>query len=100
MGGKIDRAANEFGIPFCLTFGNYGGVSNPALATTDDVRDRVASLARPDAGGIIGDFWLPLAVPADAGNEAAIHAIVGQMVEIGLLIDPDGPTYWKDAPGG
>ena len=99
MGGKIDRAANEFGIPFCLTFGKYGGVSNPALATTDDVRDRVASLERPDVGGIIGDFWPPLAISADAGKEAAVHAIVGQMVKIGLLIDPAGPTYRKDAPG-
>ena len=98
--GKIDRAANEFGIPFCLTFGKYGGVSNPALATTDEVRDRVVSLERPDVGGIIGGLWLPLYIPADAGNEAAIHAIVSQMAKIGLLIDPDGPTYRKDAPGG
>ena len=96
--GKIDRMSRELGIPFCLTFGGFGAA--PARGPTDVVRDRVASLECPDAGGIIGGLWLPLAVPADAGNEAAVHAIVGQMVEIGLLIDPDGPTYRKDAPGG
>ena len=93
--GKIDRMAKELGIPFCLTFGAFGAA--PARVPTDVVRDRVASLERPDAGGIIGGLWLPIYAPAGAGNEAAVHAIVGQLVKIGLLIDPDGPTYRKDA---
>ena len=96
--GKIDRAARELGIPFCLTFGCYG--SAPASVATDEVRDRVVSPARPDVGGITPDLCLPLYIAADAGNEAAVHAIVSQVVEIGLLIDPDGPTDRKDAPGG
>ena len=95
--GKIDRMAKELGIPFCLTFGDFGAA--PARVPTDVVRERVASLERPDAGDIIGGLWLPLYVPAGAGNEAAVHAIVSQMVEIGRLIDRCGPTYRKDAPG-
>ena len=79
--------------PLWLAFGNYG--NDPGQVTTEQVRNRLASLASSEPvklEGFGGAFCIPINLLPGGDN-----AIVAQLTDIARLIDPDGPTY-KDAP--
>ena len=80
--------------PLWLAFGNYG--NDPGQVTTEQVRNRLASLAPSEPvklEGFGGAFCIPIDLLPGGDN-----AIVAQLTNIARLIDPDGPTYNKDAP--
>ena len=81
--------------PLWLVFGNFGG-NDPAQVTTEQVRQRLASLAPSESvrlEGFGGAFCIPIALLPGGDN-----AIVAQLTDIARLINPDGPIYNKDAP--
>ena len=45
-----------------------------------------------------GDFCIPVPIPPGADDESALNSIVAQLTAIASRIDPNGPTYRKDAP--
>ena len=60
---------------------------------------RLASLGEPIKWETIGGhFCAHITIPPGADNESALNAIVAQLTQIAQLIDPNGPTYHKDAP--
>ena len=44
------------------------------------------------------DFCIPVPIPPGADDESALNSIVDQLTAIASRIDPNGPTYRKDAP--
>ena len=69
--------------------------------TPEQVRCRLAGL---DLGETVDgrfrsrSFCIPLPLQPGADDDTALNAIVAQLTQIAELIDPNGPTYRKDAP--
>ena len=85
--------------PLWLAFGNYG--NDPGQVTTEQVRNRLASLAPSDPmqlESFNGAFCVPIDLLPGGDDEATLSAIVAQLTDIACLIDPHIPTYHKDTP--
>ena len=85
--------------PLWLAFGNYG--NDPGQVTTEQVRNRLASLAPSDPmqlESFNGAFCVPIDLLPGGDDEATLNAIVAQLTDIACLIDPHIPTYHKDTP--
>ena len=83
--------------PLWLVFSDNFGPQSRLEVTTDQVRQRLADTASVAYEMLHGYFCVPIdLLPADS-SEAMRDALVRQLDDIAGKIDPDGPTYRKDA---
>ena len=83
--------------PLWLVFSDNFGLQSRLEVTTDQVRQRLADTASVAYEMLHGYFCVPIdLLPADS-SEAMRDALVGQLEGIARKINPDGPTYRKDA---
>ena len=81
--------------PLWLAFGNFGG-GDPGQVTTEEVRQRLASISSGEPIGFAG-FYLPIDLLPGGDSEAAFSSIIAQLTDIARLIDPHIPTYHRDS---
>ena len=85
--------------PLWLAFrDDFGG--KYSAVTTDQVRHHLAEMAPISAEIYGGAFCVPIDLPQGDSTEAVLGSLVGQIEDIARKIDPAGPTYRKDTPGG
>ena len=85
--------------PLWLAFrDDFGG--KYSAVTTEQVRHRLAEMDPISAEIYGGAFCVPIDLPQGDSTEAVLGSLVGQIEDIARKIDPAGPTYRKDAPGG
>ncbi len=94
--GTSDNIRDEMpDTPLRLSF--WRGKTAPYQVSLDEVRQRLGDEGQPGKGRRSHEFWVPIALPPDAGLQPARHAVADELKRIARLIDPDGPTY-QDAP--
>ena len=95
--GTSDNIRDEMpDTPLRLSF--WRGKTAPYQVSLDEVRQRLEGEGQPGKGRRSHEFWVPIALPPDAGLQPARHAVADELKRIARLIDPDGPTYRKDTP--
>ena len=95
--GTDDNARKEIpDKPLILSF--QGDQSH--RVSLDEVRRRLGDEGQPGLGRRKNEVWVPIALPSGADLPPDRLAVAEEIKRIARLIDPDGPTYKKDAPNG
>ena len=93
--GTDDNARKEMpDKPLILSF--QGDQSH--RVSLDEVRRRLGDEGQPGLGRRKNEVWVPIALPSGADLPPDRLAVAEEIERIARLIDPDGPTYKKDAP--
>ena len=95
-GLRIDyRALDQTGKPLWLWFWDS---PNPGrLVDFDDVQEKLGALGELEEPGLDWlpqeDVFIPINLPAGAGRETRLDALVAELERIAKIIDPYVPTY-------
>ena len=100
LGGRITglridyKAVKQMAKPLWLWFWDS---PNPRSSVgLDEVRDKLGASAEPGLEWIPKDVCIPIDLPAGAGREERLDALVGELKRIAKIIDPHVPTYHRE----
>ncbi len=103
LGGRITglridyRAEKQMRQPLWLWFWENTSDQHSSVGF-DEVRDKLGTSAKPGLEWLPKDVCIPIDLPAGAGREARLDALVGELKRIAKIIDPHVPTYHREPP--
>ena len=103
LGGRITglridyRAEKQMRQPLWLWFWEDTSDQHSSVGF-DEVRDKLGASAEPGLEWLPKDVCIPIDLPAGAGREARLDALVGELKRIAKIIDPYVPTYHRELP--
>ena len=102
LGGRItglridQRAKKQMRQSLWLWF--WDSPDSRSSVSLDEVRDKLGASAEPGLEWLPKDVCIPIDLPAGAGREARLDALVAELERIAKILDPYVPTYHRDPP--